>query len=253
MDQNSLSIQEDGTLISRKEQAEGFKLQEIQSQKQENTQENIVEGIQNSEEQIGQLEAKVDNKVRKNLGEDENAENKGSDLEQMNHQGITLSTGVQENNSSVQTVETNDFNMVFVKNIEELPEQVSEQLAKGILNQQQELELQLEPANLGKIAMKISYHQGEATISLICSNSQTANILSEQAEQMGQLMEKHLGNPTEIQIDKQEATNWQEQYQEQRESQNSRQQKEEQERRYYEKLNHTNSQDFLQQLRIGLL
>ena len=253
VDQNSLSIQEDGTLISRKEQAEGFKLQEIQSQKQENTQENIVEGIQNSEEQIGQLEAKVDNKVRKNLGEDENAENKGSDLEQMNHQGITLSTGVQENNSSVQTVETNDFNMVFVKNIEELPEQVSEQLAKGILNQQQELELQLEPANLGKIAMKISYHQGEATISLICSNSQTANILSEQAEQMGQLMEKHLGNPTEIQIDKQEATNWQEQYQEQRESQNSRQQKEEQERRYYEKLNHTNSQDFLQQLRIGLL
>ena len=58
---------------------------------------------------------------------------------------------------------------VQVRQPEELPEQVTGQIVTKMENGIDEFEIHIEPENLGKIAVKISYQQGEANVSLICS------------------------------------------------------------------------------------
>ena len=247
------------SIVMKEDDSNTNQIERVLGQQKENFGESILtqdtdikeEGLANSKDMIHNIEEQTNESetVRKEETRDQedNVNFNRSQLAPLHTRNVEQNqvlTGM-ENQEGIVTIS--------VPQVEKLPEQLINQLESLRLQEKNEFEIQLEPANLGKIAMKISYDQGKASISLVCSNSMTATLLTSQAEQMGQLMEKHLGAPTEILVDQQENRSWQEDNQNQRQSQNSQQQKEEQERRYYEALQHRNREDFLQQLRIGLI
>ena len=94
----------------------------------------------------------------------------------------------------------------------------------------------------------MAYAAEKVTISIVCSNDKTMEALSAGAKNIAQIMEKNLGTPTTVVVDQQEE-NYLEQYKEQGNSQQQQQQEQK------EKQEHTSedSQDFLQQLRLGLI
>lgn len=247
------------SIVMKEEDSNTNQIERVFGQQKENFEESILtqdtdikeEGLANSKDMIHNIEEQTNESetVRKEETRDQ------EDIVNFNRSQLApLHTRNVEQNQVLTGVENQEgIVTISVPQVEKLPEQLINQLESLRLQGKNEFEIQLEPANLGKIAMKISYDQGKASISLVCSNSMTATLLTSQAEQMGQLMEKHLGAPTEILVDQQENRSWQEDNQNQRQSQNSQQQKEEQERRYYEALQHRNREDFLQQLRIGLI
>lgn len=250
-DSNHLSVQMESSLTKEekiKRVSEKIRTKEVEKQEQNSIQRNT--SIGKEEKRKSESEEKIEGKEQ--LQKKEKLESNTMEAKQLALQEMASSIQAGGRRSLTQAEEQNKMPVLFVKDMEQLPEQVTKQLEHQILAESKEMELQLEPANLGKIAMKISYESGKASISLICSSSNTLKVLSQQAEHMGALIEKHLGNPTEVYVEKQNDDQWSQQNGEQRDNQNSQQQREEQERRYYKKLKETKSQDFLQQLRIGL-
>lgn len=246
-------------IVEGKIQKQDEKMVGVEKEKMEGISEEIrTKQVEKKEQSSIPSNASIGKEEKKKLESEEKIEHKEKlesntmEAKQLTLQGMSSSIQAGGSRSLAQVEKQKEIPVLFVKDMEQLPKQVTKQLEDQILAGAKEMELQLEPANLGKIAMKISYENGKASISLICSNSNTMKVLSQQAEHMGALIEKHLGNPTEVYVEKQNDDQWSQQNGEQRDNQNSQQQREEQERRYYKKLKETKSQDFLQQLRIGL-
>ena len=62
---------------------------------------------------------------------------------------------------------------VYVEQPEELPQKVTDTLLTKLVEGVKEFEIHIEPANLGKIAVKVLYEGNQATISIICSETRT--------------------------------------------------------------------------------
>lgn len=133
---------------------------------------------------------------------------------------------------------------------EELPDKVTDQLIAKISEGVREFEIHIEPANLGKIAVKILYQEGQATVSIMCSEKKAFDILGRNAGEIGQIIEKNLGGTTTIVVDKQENDYLNQTRDEnQRNGQNGEQG---QEKGGKKEQNTEEAQDFLQKLRLGL-
>ncbi|MCI9217000.1 flagellar hook-length control protein FliK [Lachnospiraceae bacterium 42-17] len=134
---------------------------------------------------------------------------------------------------------------------EELPEKVTEQLMAKISEGVQEFEIHIEPVNLGKIAVKILYHEGQATVSIMCSEKRTFEMLGRSAGEIGQVIEKNLGGTTTIIVDKQESDYLNQTRDEnQKNGQNSEQ---EQQKESKNDKDAEDAEQFLQKLRLGLV
>lgn len=132
------------------------------------------------------------------------------------------------------------------KMFQRLPQDLAVRLSAG----EREFSVQLEPENLGKLMIKASYEQGKATISIICTNEKTLQFLSGHAGELGSIMENSLGTPTNIVLDKapQDYLNQEQNGQngQQNEPDNSGKEKKDQHKK-------NDGQNFLQQLRLGLV
>ncbi len=133
-------------------------------------------------------------------------------------------------------------------NSQELINQLVQQLRDKTAVGKQEFEIQIHPENLGRLAIKVAYAAEKVTISIVCSNDKTMEALSAGAKNIAQIMEKNLGTPTTVVVDQQEE-NYLEQYKEQRNSQQQQQQEQKEEQEHTSE----DTQDFLQQLRLGLI
>lgn len=122
-----------------------------------------------------------------------------------------------------------------------LPEHILRQIKTG----KNELNVQLEPGNLGKIQIKVSYEDNHVSVSVLCTESKTLRMLSQSAGDIGAILEANLERPVQILVDKQE--NDYLNNQEQRDQ--GRQQQEQGNRRQQEQ----SSEDFLQKLRLGIV
>lgn len=147
-----------------------------------------------------------------------------------------------------QTAEPQQPVHIRAGNSQELMNQLVQQLRDKTAVGKQEFEIQIHPENLGRLAIKVAYAAEKVTISIVCSNDKTMEALSAGAKNIAQIMEKNLGTPTTVVVDQQEE-NYLEQYKEQGNSQQQQQQEQK------EKQEHTSedTQDFLQQLRLGLI
>ncbi len=133
-------------------------------------------------------------------------------------------------------------------NSQELISQLAQQLRDKVSLGNQEFEIQIHPENLGRLAIKVAYAAEKVSISIVCSNEKTMEVLSAGAKNIAQIMEENLGTPTTVVVDQQEE-NYLEQYKDQHQGQ-QRQQEEKKEEKGH---NSENPQDFLQQLRLGLI
>lgn len=132
---------------------------------------------------------------------------------------------------------------------EALPEKVTDQIITKMSDGVQEFEIQIEPENLGKIAVKILYNEGETTVSILCSEKRTLEILGRSAGELGQVIEKNLGGTTTIIVDKQESDYLNQTRDEN--GQNGRESEQEQKQNKKDQ-NAEDAEQFLQKLRLGL-
>lgn len=159
-------------------------------------------------------------------------------------------TAASSRNVSFQTPErvqtASDVDMTDVKaGIQKLAESMNRQIAGG----RTEFEIWLEPANLGKLAIKVAYEGGRAMISITCLNEKTMELISQNAKNLGNILEQHTGTDTVVIVDQPES-DYLKQKSEQ-ESQGSYSGEEQQKKQ--EEDSDEDSRSFLQQLRLGLM
>lgn len=133
---------------------------------------------------------------------------------------------------------------------EELPEKVTDQFMAKISEGIKEFEIHIEPVNLGKIAVKILYQAGQTTVSIMCSEKRTLDILSRNAGEIGQIIDKNLGGTTTIVVDKQESDYLNQTRDENQQNGRNGEQEQQEGRKKEEGVD--DAQDFLQKLRLGL-
>lgn len=133
---------------------------------------------------------------------------------------------------------------------EALPEKLADQLMAKISEGVQEFEIHIEPANLGKIAVKILYQEGQATVSILCTEKKALDVLGRNAGEIGQVIDKNLGGTTTIIVEKPESDYLNQARDEnQKNGQNAEQ---EQQKGGKKDSDAEDSEQFLQKLRLGL-
>lgn len=132
-------------------------------------------------------------------------------------------------------------------NPNELIQKLMDKLIQKTAAGKQEFEVQIEPENLGKLAIKVAYEHESTVISIVCTNEKTLNLLSQGARNIAMIMENHLGTPTTIYVDKGE-----ENYLNQYKDQQGNQQQQQQQSNQNESPSREDGYDFIQQLRLGL-
>lgn len=139
---------------------------------------------------------------------------------------------------------------VYVEQPEELPEKVTDTLLAKLAEGVKEFEIHIEPVNLGKIAVKVLYEGNQATISIVCSEKRAMDALSQNAREIGSIIDRNLGGETTIIVEKQE-TDYLNQTRDENEQagQNAKQQKEEKD----QNKDSEDAEQFLQKLRLGLV
>lgn len=139
---------------------------------------------------------------------------------------------------------------MYVPQPEALPEKLADQLMAKISEGVQEFEIHIEPANLGKIAVKILYQEGQATVSILCTEKKALDVLGRNAGEIGQVIDKNLGGTTTIIVEKPESDYLNQARDEnQKNGQNAEQ---EQQKGDKKDPDAKDSEQFLQKLRLGL-
>lgn len=139
---------------------------------------------------------------------------------------------------------------VQVPHAEELPDKVADQLLSKMEEGVQEFEIQIEPENLGKIAVKVLYEDGQATVSIFCTEKKTLDLLGNNARDIGNIIDRNLGGETKIFVEKQEADYLN---QTRDENQHGKQEEQRQQKEESKKEDAEDAEQFLQKLRLGLM
>ena len=114
-----------------------------------------------------------------------------------------------------------------------------------------ELVVELEPANLGKLTIKMVYEEGRAAVSIMASNPKTLEILNQKAAEIASILEEKTGQETIIYTQEAQQENQEENpdggqgRQGQQQGQGERHQDRED--------GHRDMESFAQQLRLGLI
>lgn len=133
------------------------------------------------------------------------------------------------------------------ENIQRTADLIERAAASGV----RELEVQLEPAHLGKITIKATYEGGSAAVLITCSSTTAMEMLSQHAADIGVILQERMGQPTQIVVDRQAEQQPQE-YDGQSGQQSGRENEEKEERRRRDSSRVLEG-DFLQQLRLGIM
>lgn len=138
---------------------------------------------------------------------------------------------------------------VHVAQPEELPEKLTDQILGKMQEGADSFEIEIEPANLGKIAVKIQYQDGQATVSIFCTEKRALEVLGDRAREIGVIIDKNLGGETKIIVEKQEPDYLNRNNDE---NQQGKQDEREQQKENHQKQDSEDSEQFLQKLRLGL-
>jgi flagellar hook-length control protein FliK len=111
--------------------------------------------------------------------------------------------------------------------------------------------IELDPQNLGKITINVTYENKHAAVTIAASNPKTLEMLSQNATAMANILEQKTGQQTTIFIPNNQQADWKQDMNpnDQHQSENAQQQQAKQQNN-----NNSNqsSQSFLQQMRLGL-
>ncbi|WP_206459635.1 flagellar hook-length control protein FliK [Anaerovorax sp. IOR16] len=124
---------------------------------------------------------------------------------------------------------------------------IAEKILHHASNGKNIFEVQLNPKELGSIQIKLTFESGKASVVLNCSNPKTQELLMGQSENIRHIIEQQTGSDTIVTV-KEEAYRNQQDFDGR--GQNSRQ---EEQRQQPQKDDPVNAEQFLQQLKLGLL
>lgn len=129
---------------------------------------------------------------------------------------------------------------------ETMPQDLGQTLAGRLGNGPKTIVIELEPASLGKLTIRLTYEASRAALSIAASNPKTLELLNQKAGEIAQILEEKTGQETLIftQPAEQEP-----QYEDGRSSQDGAQQEGRKERQQEEQQ----AASFAQQLRLGLI
>ncbi|MCI8517831.1 MAG: hypothetical protein HFG75_13365 [Hungatella sp.] len=131
----------------------------------------------------------------------------------------------------------------------QLPQDLGKTLASRLPGNGRELIIELEPASLGKLTIKMVYEGSRAAVSILASNPRTLELLSQKASEIASILEEKTGQETVIYTQAPER----EEGQPDEDSGGGQGRKQEgQERRDREDDRHE-TESFAQQLRLGLV
>lgn len=136
----------------------------------------------------------------------------------------------------------------FKATIEELPEELGKALSSGKTTGTRTLTVELEPASLGKLTIKVSYEAGRTAVSILASNPKSLEILNQKATEIAAILKERTGEETVIYT---QETQQQEEDSYDGHQGNAGQEREERSRQGEDKEHETES--FAQQLRLGLV
>ncbi|MEH2956426.1 hypothetical protein [Candidatus Merdisoma sp. JLR.KK006] len=157
-------------------------------------------------------------------------------------------TQAAERTSVVKEVPTEH---VKVSQPEEIPEKLLDQLLVKTTAGIKEFEIQLEPYDLGKIIIKAAFGKEHTSISIMCTEQKTMELMAKNARELGAIMEDNLGTPTTIVVEDKE-TGYLEQQNQNNDGSNANQNQDDS-KKQGEKNQEKEGMDFLQQLRLGLI
>ena len=108
------------------------------------------------------------------------------------------------------------------------------------------LTIELEPASLGEMTIRVLYESGKATVSILATSPRTLELLSERAGELASILEERTGQETVVYAEQPES----EQPFDERQGEGRQKDREPESREHKER----NEQDsFLQQLRLGVI
>lgn len=150
---------------------------------------------------------------------------------------------------NIQEEAAQEVTTVRVAQPEELPDKLTDQILGKMQEGVDSFEIEIEPANLGKIAVKIQYQDGQATVSIFCTEKRALEVLGDRAREIGGIIDRNLGGETKIFVEKQEPDYLN---QNRDENQQGKQDGQEQQKESNKKQEADDSEQFLQKLRLGL-
>ena len=128
---------------------------------------------------------------------------------------------------------------------------LKDMIARQIRNGNKELEIKLTPRSLGDLTVKVSYHDGAAAVSIICSDKKALQAMSQKAGELGLILENNLGSRTEVIVETRQDQQGR-LYEDGRGQQSYNGQQSSEQQHSDKKQNETETIDFLQQLRLGI-
>lgn len=130
---------------------------------------------------------------------------------------------------------------------EPVEDQIVPKVREALQSGERRVELQLTPENLGKITVEMTQGKdGGLVVQLHAENRETQSLLNRNSANLAELLGRETQQEVRVEVPRQEESQRQDLYEQQQEQQQRRQQEQ---RRKQE----TSSEDFLQQLRLGLI
>ena len=129
---------------------------------------------------------------------------------------------------------------------EPVEKQIGPKLAEALQNGETRVEIQLTPENLGKVTVEMTWSRdGGLVVQLHAENRETQNLLSKNTAGLEQLLGREAQQEVRVEVPRQEESQRQDLYEQQQEQHRQRQQE--------QRRKQTSGEDFLQQLRLGLI
>lgn len=127
-------------------------------------------------------------------------------------------------------------------------EQLGPKLSEALQNGETRVELQLTPEHLGKVKVEMTWKEdGSLVVELHAENRSTQSLLEKNASGLEALLGRESQQPVRVEVPRQEESQRQDLYEEQN------RQKQHQERQEQRRDQEDSSENFLQQLRLGLI
>lgn len=133
---------------------------------------------------------------------------------------------------------------------QDVNEQIAAQVLPAVEQGQTRVELQLTPEHLGSVKVEITQNEnGGLHIAITAQNSQTRNLLARSADSLQDLLAARSQSPVRVEVQRQEESQPQHNY----DGHNSQHQQQEQQQQQHRPRSPQEDQDFLHQLRLGLV
>lgn len=125
--------------------------------------------------------------------------------------------------------------------------QIAPKISEALANGETRVEIQLTPENLGKVTVEMTWSRdGSLVVQMHAENRGTQDLLARNTHELAQMLGREAQQEVRVEVPRQEESQRQDLYEQQQEHHQRRQQEQ---RRKQE----TGGEDFLQQLRLGLI